>query len=146
MFSDVSAEYTKGYTPGKGTITAEAGFSDPSKGHETKIAEGLIKSIGGDVLHIDNSGNVTKPDIEWHGKQWEIKQTSSVNSIDKQTQKVLEQIDGKHGNVIIDNVGTEFSLYQRTVINRVRRSAKDDCDICIFQNGNYIKIIRYQKR
>lgn len=145
-FSDVSAEYTKGYTPGKGTITAEAGFSDPSKGHETKIAEGLIKSIGGDVLHIDNSGNVTKPDIEWHGKQWEIKQTSSVNSIDKQTQKALEQIDGKHGNVIIDNVGTEFSLYQRTVINRVRRSAKDDCDICIFQNGNYIKIIRYQKR
>ncbi len=146
QFTDVSDQYKKGYTPGNGVITAEAGFSDPSKGHETKIARGLIESIGGDVKQFDNSGNITRPDIEWHGKLWEIKKTSSVNSIDKQTQKGLEQIGGRHGNLIIDNTETKFDLFQQTVINRVLRSAKEDCDICIYYNGDYIKILRYKKR
>lgn len=145
-FDDVSDFYAAGYTPGVGTITKEPGYSDPSKGHETKIAEGLIKSIGGDVLHIDNRGNVTKPDIEWHGKAWEIKSTSSVTSIISQTRKGLNQIATYHGNLIIDNTGTTFDLFQQTVMTRVQRSAKEDCDIVLFHEGQFVKAMRYKKR
>lgn len=145
-FTDVSDSYTNGYTPGIGTVSKEPGYSDPSKGHETKIAEGLNKSIGGDILHIDNSGSVTKPDVEWHGKAWEIKNTSSVTSIDTQTRKGLDQIATYHGNLIVDNTGTAFDLFQQTVMTRVQRSAKEDVDIVLFYDGQYVKILRYKKR
>lgn len=145
-FADVSDSYVDGYTPGAGKISKEPGYSDPTKGHETTIAEGLRKSIGGDVMLINNKGNVSKPDLEWHGKSWEIKSTSSVTSIDTQVRKGLGQIATYHGNLIIDNSGTDFDTFQRTAIERIQRSAKENFDVAFFHNSEFVKILRYEKR
>lgn len=146
QFSDVTDSFAHGNAPCSGTIMKEAGYKDNSGGHETKIAEGLRQSIGGNVLHINNKGNVTKPDVNWIGKDWEIKSTSSVTSIDTQVRKGLEQIAKYNGNLIVDNKGTDFDTFLNALIERVQRSAKEDCDIVVFYNGEYVKTLRYKKR
>ena len=145
-FSDVSALYTKASTPGIGSISSDPGYSDPSKGHETRIANQLVQALGGDIRHINNVGMVTKPDIVWQGKNWEIKNTSSATSIDTQTRKGLEQIASYHGNLIVDNTGVEFERYQVILLKRIERSAKEDCEVVIFHNGEYVKVLEYKKR
>jgi len=95
---------------------------------------------------INNKGNVSKPDLEWHGKSWEIKSTSSVTSIDTQVRKGLGQIAKYHGNLIIDNSGTDFDTFQRTAIERIQRSAKENFDVAFFHNSEFVKILRYEKR
>lgn len=145
-FSDVTNEYAAAAKPGAGTVTKEPGYKDKSKGHETAIAKEVLRVFGGDITHIDNSGRVTKPDITWEGKDWEIKNSSSETSVDTQIRKGLDQIHAYHGNLIIDNTGLAFARYQEIVFDRVRRSAKEDFDLAVFYEGEYVKTLRYKKR
>lgn len=129
-FTENTESYKTDYVPGSGAISSEPGYKDPTKGHETQIGKSLQAVIGGGVLHVNNKGNITQPDIEWHNSQWEIKSTSSTTSIDSQVKKGLEQIIKYHGNLIVDNDGkTQFDKYQNAVFHRVQRSAKEDFDL-----------------
>ena len=143
-FRDVTDEYKRLSTPGVGNIAFEPKWKDRAKGHELRIANELKQIFGGDILMVNNAGRVTKPDIEWFGKKWEIKSCSDEDSIDKQTQKAIHQTDKYGGSIIIDFYDENDFDGERIVRNRMLRSAGDGRDVVLFSHGKFLKVLRYK--
>lgn len=141
--ANVTNEYRAKAKPGVGNVIKEKGYKSENSTHESKIADDLVRQFGGNIVQIKRSKG--EPDYEWHNSLWELKETSSSNSVDKQTEKALNQTVIYGGNVIIDYTGEEEIDYKAIVLNRVRRTAKHDLDIIVLRNGNISAVYRYKK-
>lgn len=144
-FSNVTDKYLSSSTPGIGTVSNEPGYKKAAKPHEREIAAEIVRILGGDVVHINNAGNITKPDIEWRGQKWEIKSSSSTSGAFKRTKKAIEQTAQYMGNIIIDYRGFEFTDGRAATFRGLVEKGVIDLDIILCENGEIREVYRYKK-
>lgn len=144
-FSNVTDEYVSSATPGVGSVSNEPGYKKAAKPHEREIAAELVRYFGGNVVHINNAGNVTKPDVEWHGKKWEIKSTSSASGAFKRTKKAIEQTAQYGGNIIIDYRGFSYADGRSSTFRGLNEKGVISLDVILCENGKIREVYRYKK-
>ena len=148
---DVLDEYIKSATPGVGSITQEEGYKPSDHANEIKTANWLHDTFGGDIVLLNESTveSVKRPDYEWRGKLWELKNTSTAKAADSATRKALEQIAKNPGGVILDYEDNEILLDEvmQIVNSRMLRGGKLEADmtvdIMVISKGKAVKIVRY---
>lgn len=143
--SNVNEEYASASKPGVGTISNEPGYKKAALPHEREIAAELVRHFGGDVVHINNAGHITKPDIEWRGKQWEIKSSSSASSAFKRIKKAIEQTAKYNGNIIIDYRGFAFEEGRDATFKGLMLKGVSDLDVIVCVDGKIRSVFRYKK-
>lgn len=145
---DVTKEYLKNATPGKGKIEYEEGYEVSKHKAEIKAGNQIHKKFGGDLLYLKEKGEVHEgiktPDYNWNKKLWEQKTCSSLESVDKATRYACKQIRANPGGIVI-SINTDISEKEviRTAFNRVRRSSKESFDVMIIK---YDKINIYRQK
>lgn len=143
---DVESEYTDKNTPGEGEIERQNNYRSQNWRHEDSVAEALINKYGGDVLIYDEKGNDTVPDFLWSNKQWEVKQSSSLNSADTQTKRAIHQSAKYNGNIIIDYISENINEAVEAILHRIERSAWRELDIIIMHNQQVKVFVRNKKQ
>ena len=145
---DVTKEYLRTATPGRGTVTYEDGYS--TKNHQAEIAMSawLYKTFGGKITLLKESPerDVKTPDYLWNGKKWELKSAHSINGADKSLQHAIKQIQDNPGGVILDILGElDIQKLERQLLGRFLRSNIDVLDVMLLSNGDLLKMLRYKK-
>lgn len=145
---DVTNQYLTSSTPGKGTITYEAGYK--IKGHQSEIemAKWLQRTFGGNVKLLKESDikGQTSPDFLWNNKFWELKGTTTINGADKLLQHAIKQIQDNPGGVILNILDDmDIPALERQLASRIHRSKATGLDLMMLERGQIIKILRYKK-
>lgn len=145
--SDVTAEYMKTATPGEGGVEIPDGIDVTRHKTEIRRADWLVEKFGGIVKLIKEADDIKTPDYIWHDKFWELKQVSSINSVDKMLQKALKQIIKNPGGVILDLDGNSIDekAMMKQIAMRFGRSAVQEADIMITSDEELISILRMKK-
>lgn len=144
-FEDQLESYRKIATPNIGSITKEHGQKQSNKQHEMDTAQRLHEQIGGDIILLDNSGNVSQRDYRWRDNIWELKKISSVTSADEQTKKGIKQIKETGGNLILDFQGEDITGIVEKIKERLNRSKAPEMTVIVMNNGTIIDVFMVKK-
>lgn len=106
---DVTEEFVKKSTPGKGSVSYEKGFDFKHRINEKETALWLLDTFGGEIIVLKEKMGyrVKNPDYKWNNKFWELKDVSSRSSLENGLRKAIKQINQNAGGIIID-----ISLYK----------------------------------
>lgn len=146
---DVTKEYLKNATPGKGKIEFEEGYI--LKGHEDegKCANWIKKVFGGKIILLKeiNKDKVKQADYLWNGKKWDLKSPigNGKKTISNQFGKIKEQLGDNPGGMILDISKTP--LKEKFIFDEVAkryRYDKYDFDVLIKKDDKVVKIFRKQ--
>lgn len=144
---DVTKEYLRSATPGKGAVTYDAGYKAGNHQSEMITTEWLHDTFGGDI-HVFNERGYTSvsPDYQWNGKLWELKAPSTATSTDNAVKKALKQIYDNPGGIILDYGEHEITAEVLAVVKRrIERSSLSNVDVIFLHNSKLIQILRYKK-
>lgn len=145
--ANVTNEYMAKAKPGVGEVSREHGEKQKVKQHEIDVAAELIKKIGGNVTLIDNSGQISKRDLLWGGKTWEVKRASSVSAAEDRAKTGMHQIEKTGGNLVIDCWDDDFDASIIAALHSVERySSVSSIDVIFMHKGSLQRIYRYKKR
>ena len=148
-FRSVIDQYKKDATPGVGKF--EIPKDREIKRREKEDMQLIYREYGGDIsmLTEDHTPNTKNPDLEWRGKYWEIKEpkAQTKNAIDSNVREAIRQIENNPGGIILDIGNSNMPIRQikDITLDRIRRSAKENCDLIIIRNGTIEEIFRYKK-
>ena len=146
----VYGEYMRLATPGVGSISYDVNYVKHKHPEEISVAEILHSVIGGDIklLEETNTPRKKRPDYIWRGKMWELKTVSNEKAAHHAIRKGLKQITDNPGGLIL-NYGKNTinpKSCAKTIIDRIRRSAKFDVDVIILKANKILFAFRYKKR
>lgn len=143
---NVTNEYRRSATPGKGTITYDDGYKTGVHREEIETAEWLHNTFGGNIRVLNDRGYVgVSPDYEWNGKLWELKGPSTATSTDNAVKKALKQIYENSGGIILDYHGHEITAEVLAVVKRrIERSALPQVDVIFLKNKELFSVLRYK--
>lgn len=145
---NVTEEYFKKATPGKGAILYDDSYGIGKHREEIATAQMLHEVFGGDIRLLSEStiDSVKTPDYLWRNKLWELKSTTSVNGADKSLQRAIKQIQGNPGGVILNLLAdTDYDKLHSQLLSRFSRSSSNILDIMLLSKGKFIKVLRYKK-
>lgn len=145
---DVTKEYIRMATPGRGSITYDEGYKIGQHRDEIEMAQWILKFFGGDIrlLKEKQEKGIKMPDSIWHNKMWEFKRTKSINGADKLLQTALKQILDNPGGVVLNIVENVSSTdLEKQILSRFRRSGVKEFDLMILSKGKLVKVQRYKK-
>lgn len=95
----------------------------PSK-HEMSMVKVVVEKFGGDIFFLQGKGDIglKTPDAIWSSLKLEIKKATGKSSIDSQTRKGLQQINGD-GIILLDVSNNKKSVREirNNAIHRVKR-------------------------
>ena len=144
---DVTPEYFGTATPGKGKITIDAGYSTAKHPEESKIANLLLETFGGDItlLNESNEDHVKTPDYQWNGKYWDLKTISTERAADSAIRHGLKQIVENPGGIILDLKDRNFSdeKLKKEIEGRMRRGIEATTDIMIISREKVKSVLRF---
>lgn len=146
---DVTKEYHRSATPGKGAVTYDAGYKSWKHKEEIEIADWLHEIFGGDIRLLTEADalGVKMPDFNWRGKLWELKTVTNTKSADDALRRGLKQIQGDPGGIILNYGRNEIDLdgLQIVINRRITRGKLRDFDVMIVSKESVLKILRYKK-
>ena len=145
---DITDDFIKRSTPGKGHIYIEEGIDRISHKQEIETAHWLLDNFGGEITVLNDyrTYNVKYPDYEWNGKYWELKYTTTKNSLEKAIRKAVAQISKKPGGIIINTSLSNLGRINGELIKRLSKTKIKHLLIIIKDNKSLIKILEYNKR
>ena len=146
-YDDVQDEYTQKATPGKGTITQTSNFTPETHPEEVEFAKWLFKTYGGDIIHLQELGEIKWPDYTWNGKLWELKTVSSEEAANNAIKTGHKQIKSNPGGIMLNFNKADFSWpkFEKTLDNRLKWYKNTSFDIMVVNNWKTVKIIRHKK-
>lgn len=147
----VTMEYFANAKPGVGKLTIEN--RKEVKPSELEYAQMLIDRFGGDITILETASSkgihgVDTPDYLWRGKLWDLKETISLNGVDKRLQSGIHQIETNPGGVIIvftDKPGvitTDKQIADTIKARARRRSYPQKIDVMVIRNGDIVFTLR----
>ena len=147
---DVTKEYLRCATPGKGAITYDAGYKAESRKNEIAAAEWLLDTFGGDIVLLTESATKSekRADYLWNGKLWDLKSVTTEKAANTAVKRGLVQIKTNPGGIILNYGETVFSMaFLQTVIDKRMQWLADGsgADIMIVSRSEVVKILRYRK-
>lgn len=147
--TDVTSDYLKSATPGKGKLTYDKNLNTEKAAEEIKIARWLRDTFGGDIQvrqQQDESEGIKYCDYYWRGKNWELKSPERDKSPETFIRTASKQIQRNPGGIILDYKSDDFNLER--IINGARERMTTlgyDADLMILHKGKLQRIIRYKK-
>ena len=146
--TDVTAEYTKAATPGKGAKVFDNGYNKKDHVEEVKFADWLHETLGGDIRVLKESDieGQKMPDYIWNDKTLELKSVSSISAVDRQIHKAVKQID-ESGMIAIDitNYREDADKLIKEIEYRFPKRARGNNDLMIKSDNDLVKIIRNKR-
>lgn len=145
---DITNDFIKHSTPGKGHIYIEEGIDRISHKQEIETAHWLLDNFGGEItiLKERNTFNIKYADYRWNGKLWELKKVSNKLSLDNGLRKAIAQIANNPGGIIINDISLIGNDYASIIINRLKNTRIKHV-LLIFRKKSKIEIIyEYKKR
>ena len=128
QIDNVTAEYLKDATPGKGSLVKEPGYNDKNHEEENAFAKWLHDIFGGDIIQNKDSKTSGKHDADfwWRENLWELKTISSskYNTFDQHVRDANKQIAVQRGGFLIDiskgklSINDAAELIERSMKNR----------------------------
>lgn len=148
--TNMTAQYLAKAAPGKGEVSYGDGYKEGRHQNEIDTAKWLHEKYGGDIKLISESYEKGKktPDFVWKGKDWELKNVTSVKAADSAMRSALKQIKENPGGVILDYGDSQIDMKElrKTLESRVKRTGIDSIDIMILRsNKEKADIYRYKK-
>lgn len=148
--TNVTNQYVRAATPGKGNIEYGAGYR--IKGHQQEIstANYIHEKFGGNIELLSESTKLNEktPDFMWNGKYWELKTVSTEKAADSALRSALKQIQKNPGGVILDYNKNKVSKeeLQKILLGRFKRTGLNSLDIMVLTNDRTtVEVFRYKK-
>ena len=87
------------------------------------------------------------PDYIWNSKLWDLKTATTEKSANSLIRKGLHQIEDNPGGIFLDYGDRDISLDMllNVIEKRMQWYKGEGLDIMIVQNGEVIKVLRYEK-
>ena len=149
---DVTKEYVRKATPGKGKVVYQNGYTLKDHEDEIEFSDWIHKNLGGNltlVKEIENTKGALNYDYIWNNKNWDLKtiSTANSNSIDKHIRKGLKQIVENPGGIFINMKHNTLSIDEmmNIAVEKAQRRLSFDTDIIVV-NGNDFKAVRINKK
>ena len=147
---DMTNEYYRSATPGKGAVTYDVGYETETHQNEIIMAEWLCNTFGGSITLLTESSTKgeKRADYLWNGKLWDLKSVTTEKAANTAVKRGLAQIRANPGGIILDYGKKAFSIeYLQAVIDKRMQWLADGCgaDIMIVSRGEAAKILRYKK-
>ena len=148
--TNMTAQYQAKAAPGKGKVTYGEGYKKGRHQNEIDTANWIHGKYGGDIRLVPESNELGKktPDFNWNGKDWELKNVTSVKSADSAVRSALKQIKDNPGGVILDYGDSQIDMNElrNTLESRVKRTGISSIDIMVLRNNKEKPYIyRYKK-
>lgn len=144
--SDVTEEYKRTATPGKGTFDCVNKADRKRYPVETAVGEWIRDTFGGDVLLLPQSNRrgVKNPDYLWRGHLWDLKTPEGIKGIDGLLHTGIHQISENPGGLILDirECGVDMDEAVKSIQYRVRRSASFPVDTIILMGNGEFTVLR----
>lgn len=144
-FRSVYDQYKRSAKPGEGDYVAPD--SRIFKNREKENMDLLYGTFGGDIEALGEKPGQKNPDYRWRGHFWEEKEPSyTKNAVDKNVQKAIHQIEKDPGGIVLDVGNSDMSKESVEAIlrERLRGSARFNCDIVVIRNGEIEEVYRYK--
>ena len=147
--SDVTEEYKRNAKPGIGKIEFEPGYRVSERKEEIRVAQWVHKTFGGDITLLKESTqeNVKKPDYQWNGLLWELKNldAGTDNAVQKNIRKALHQIKSNPGGIFLDisKSGIDLSSAKKSITTRMLKSAGFSADVMILYDKGKYSVMRF---
>ncbi len=142
--NDVTLDYLKRATPGRGSYVVENGFQD--KNNESMIAKWLYDIFGGDIKLLAENGNEGEknPDYLWNNKLWDLKTVSTENAANSALKKAMLQIKNNPGGAILyyEKYTPNMQLLKKVIDERMKWKHIGEMDV-IIKEPEGVHIIRY---
>lgn len=147
---DVTSEYLKAATPGKGAITYDEGYDLGLHKDEVQTASWLHDTFGGDIALLTESvkAGEKRADYLWNGKLWDLKTATTEKAANTAIKRGLAQIKSNPGGIILNYGQHDISLDEllKVINKRMQWLAEGSgADIMIVKSGRVVKILRYKK-
>lgn len=146
-FLSVLETYKRTSTPGEGKFIVPD--NREYKNREKENMELLYHEFGGDIEALEEHPGQKNPDYRWRGHYWEEQEPIAYtkNAVDKNTREAIHQIMDDPGGIVLDigNSDMEKSRVEGIILERLRRSAKFDCDVLVIRNGKVEDVYRYKR-
>lgn len=151
---DVTEDYARGATPGRGAVTYEDGYKAGENADEIDAAEWLYNTYGGRITCLTRSEvqGVKTPDFDWNGRLWELKNPQAEKQADNAIKKALHQLaageahGGHQGGIILnyEDRPIDIETLDRVVRDRMRRRHNvPTIDILVVQNRKTAIVWRF---
>ena len=146
---DVTKEYMKRATPGKGRLELDEGYDVKSNPKEIAFAGWLHSTLGGDIRLIKKNDDTKSPDYEWNGKLWDLKSPQKTEkAANSAVRKGIEQIKNNPGGVMLDYhlESLDLDKLHSVIDERMKWHTNFQVDIMISNNGELIEVLRYNAK
>lgn len=148
-YIEVQDEYKSKATPNRGKITRDEGYNEKIHKDEIAFADWLHSYYGGNIKLLDErpKDGVKMPDYIWNSKLWDLKTATTEKSANSLIRKGLHQIEDNPGGIFLDYGDRDISLDMllNVIEKRMQWYKGEGLDIMIVQNGEVIKVLRYEK-
>lgn len=149
-YSEVQDEYQKNAKPKQGNITYDEGYDKEQHKNEVIFADWLYNKFGGNIKLLNESciDNVKTPDYIWNDKLWDLKTVTTEKGANSAVRKGLHQIELNPGGIFLDYGDRDIliDVLLNVIEERMKWHKGEGFDIMIIQNGEVIKVLRYEKR
>lgn len=141
----IKNKFIKSSTPGIGRITFDINFDTVKHIKEIEMALVLKNMFGGNIKLLQENDyirGVKYPDYVWNGKYWELKECTSLISIDTRLRKANRQIKNKSniGGIIL-NINNQTNTNKeiiRIIENRMNKPGFNNKAVVIVVLNNKI--------
>lgn len=147
---DVTKEYYRSATLGKGAVIYGIGYEVETHQNEIMTAEWLRDTFGGQITLLTESAvkGEKSADYLWNGKLWDLKSVTTEKAANTAIKRGLAQIRANPGGIILRYGETDFSLeYLQAVIDKRMQwlAEGSGADIMIVSRDKVLRILRYKK-
>lgn len=144
----IKNRFIKNSIPGVGRITFGINFIAKKHIKEIEMALYIKTTFGGNIKILQEyyiKDNESQPDYLWNNEYWELKNCSTLRSIDTRLHKGIKQVRDKNnpGGVIL-NINNSLNTYKEIInciYKRLSMSKDDGLKIIIILNNKIIDIL-----
>ena len=145
---DVTEEYLKNATPGKGKISFDNNYRSYLFKNEISFSKWIKNTLGGDIKLLEEKNKekfVKNPDYLWNGKFWDLKDISSNIAANSAVRSGIKQIKDNPGGVFVKCDYDEYSIdsLKSVIDKRMEWHTTITADIMIVRNEVIKKVWRY---
>lgn len=148
----IKDNFIKEATPGIGRVMFDINFNASTHLNEINVAMYLKERFGGNIKILQENNIerkfVKQPDYLWNGKYWELKNCTSLKSIDTRTHVAIKQLRDKTniGGIIlkINNIKNTNNEILSKIINRLIYSMNKSLIVIVILNGLLVEIIQHK--
>lgn len=149
----IKDKFIKASSPGKGRVMFDMNLDINRHINEIEMALYLKNAFGGNIKVLQENKILnlkSYPDYLWNGKYWELKNCTSLRSIDARLHKAIKQIRNasNDGGIVlnISNFKNSNNEITKTITNRLNLIKNLKIIVIIIINNSFYDVIKINEK